>query len=84
MTKPVTFVCRINGFGGFCDIAGSPVDRPTVYQVPARWYAESIAGKLAPGITTHSFDDWTGPMHAVIASGHGEAYRLTTGNPLNK
>ena len=79
--KPVTFVCRING-GEFCDIAGLPGRRPIVYQVPARWYTESIVGKLAPGVTTHSFHDWSGPVFAVSASGYGENYRLTTGHPV--
>lgn len=87
MISKMRFVVRKKGQGGFCDIAGNDVQRPVVYLVPVAYFRETIAGNLLPGLTTHSFDDYTGQHYAVNcelgAVGGRFGYSFSTGNPTS-
>jgi hypothetical protein len=85
-TPTILFVCRMAGIGGYVDISGQSTDRPVVYLVPVSWYKENIAGKLPAGMTTHSFDDYTGRTYAVNAEfqfSDRKSYKYSTGNAVD-
>jgi hypothetical protein len=75
------FVVRRAGHG-FCDISGTPVAKPVVYLVPIDYFRSAISGKLAPGLTTHSFDDYFGQHFSVNCEAKSDGtYLFSTGNP---
>ena len=82
-TQKVRFVVRRSG-QGFCDITGSPVEKPVVYLVPLDYFQTVVRPNLTAGLTIHSFDDFFGQHYAVRCELRSNANGvLRTGNPTN-